>query len=438
MRMIARRSHLVQCGRIFGRLIGMNKEVKRIYLDHAAATPLDPHVREKMAPFLELEFGNPSGLHQEGVRARRAIEEARETVATLSGAHASEIIFTGSGTESTNLAIDGVVGSYRASHPGVIPHIVTTSIEHHAVLEPIRRLVKERKVTVDVLPVDVEGRVHSDQVMKVLRPETALVAVMYANNEIGSIQPIAEIAKGIRKWKKAHGAPSRERTESTLPSYPYFFTDACQVANYCAIQVEQLGVDLMAVNSSKIYGPKGVGLLFMRRGAMLLPQIIGGGQEGGMRAGTENVAGIVGFAEAFRVASESHEEESARLTLLRDEFARLILGRIPGAVVNGGMKERLPNNLNVTIPEADHEFLAIALDARGVACSTKSACNELDAEISHVLQALRDAGDGASSSPAAGLRFSLGRSTTREDMLMTVEILGDVVETLVVPTRSSA
>lgn len=412
--------------------------MKRIYLDHAAGAPLDPCVRAKMVPYLDTVFGNPSGLHKEGGEARRAIGEARGMIAGLLGAHAPEIVFTGSGTESANLAIKGIVDQYCLTHPGVVPHIITSAIEHHAVLEPIHRLSESGIVTVDVLPVDSEGHIHPEQIAKVLRSETVLVAIMYANNEIGTVQPIGEIAKVIRKWKKAHGAPSRERPESTLPSYPYLYTDACQAGNYYALNTERLGVDLMTINSAKLYGPKGMGLLFLRRGLAIAPQMIGGGQEGGMRAGTENVPGIVGFAEALQIAVESHEAETDRLTPLRNEFARLILERIPRAVINGSMNKRLPNNLNITIPEADHEFLAIALDARGIACSTKSACNELDAETSHVLQALRIGEEGETKIPPAGLRFSLGRSTTREDIVTTVEILGDIVDTLVVSPRPTA
>jgi len=419
-------------------LVHIESIMKRIYLDHAAGAPLDAHVLVKMTPYFDGEFGNPSGLHQEGVHARRAVEAARGVIATVLGAHEDEIIFTGSGTESVNLAVEGVVDAYRSAHSQIVPHIITSTIEHHAVLEPIRRLVERGEVTADFLPVDRDGRIHPEQVTRALRPETVLIAIMYANNEIGTVQPIAEIAKVIRKWKKAHGAPSRERPESTLPSYPYFFTDACQAGNYLSLQVERLGVDMMTINSAKLYGPKGVGLLFVRRGVVLLPQLIGGGQERGMRAGTENVPGIVGFAEALRVAVELQDAESARLTQLRDEFARLLSERIPRAIINGGMEERLPNNLNVTIPGADHEFLAIALDARGIACSTKSACNELDAETSHVLQALRNAEETVSNIPPSGLRFSLGRTTTIEDIQYTVRMLGEIVDTLVVSLERGA
>lgn len=427
----------------------------RIYLDYAAAAPLDGRVADRMAPFGELAFGNPNAIHEEGRIARKAVDEARAIIANILHARPQEIVFTGSGTESANLAISGVVSSeqcavcrnskdrnsvlpvhcsLRTDHS--LPHVITSVVEHHAVLEPIRDLEARGLITVTYLPVDAGGRVDPRAVFAALCPETVLVSIMYANNEIGTIQPIAAIAKAIRKWKKEHGGATRETREGMRPSYPYFHTDACQAGNYLSLDTQKLGVDMMTINASKVYGPKGVGALFVREGVLLAPEIRGGGQERGIRAGTENVAGIVGFARALEIAQSIREEESARLTEIRDHFAALIRERLPEAVINGTMDDRLPNNMNVTITSADHEFLAIALDERGIACSTKSACDERDAETSHVLEALRSAQteqglpDGALAK--AGLRFSMGRDTKVEDIECVIDTLCGIVDKLVV------
>ncbi|MDO8521219.1 MAG: cysteine desulfurase family protein [bacterium] len=437
--------------------------MKRIYFDHAAATPVDPRVLRAMEPFWAGDFANPGAIHKEGVAAKKAAEEARAKIATLLGIHVDEIVFTGSATESANLALFGAVESWRRSHPNETPHIIVSAIEHDAVLEPARKL-EETGVLVTWLPVDVRGIVRLDVLKKSLTKNTVLVSVMYANNEIGTIQPIREIAKILRKWKKEVRGVTRDRKSEKEANfsevaplkaeerpqaandarYPLFHTDSTQAANYCDMNIPRLGVDLLTMNAAKIYGPKGIGLLALLRNIPLKPQIVGGGHEGGRRAGTENVPGIVGFAEAFRVTQEMREKESERLILLRDhavgELKKIsetqdwrkntrsgleevspkarpcIFSQAPCPIliINGDEVLRLPNNINFSVPGVDHEFLALQLDAKGFAVATKSACNENDAETSHVLTALRKA-DGTTF-PKSGIRLSFGRSTTKKEV----------------------
>ena len=281
--------------------------MKRVYLDHAAATPVDPHVAKTMEPFLSLQFGNAGGLYEEGRVAKKALDGARESIAHMIGARAEEIIFTSGGTESDNLAIFGVAGTIK--QPAPRGHIITTSFEHHAVLNSCQQLEKEG-FDVTYLDVGAEGIVDPDDVKKALRLETMLVSIMYANNEIGTIQPIYEIAKIIQEYRAQNKS-----------AYPYFHTDACQAADYLNINVYDLGVDLMTINASKIYGPKGIGMLYRKMGTPLKPMIVGGGQEMRMRGGTENIQLIVGFAKALQIAQETRVEEAKRLVDLRNECA---------------------------------------------------------------------------------------------------------------------
>jgi cysteine desulfurase len=275
--------------------------------------------------------------------------------------------------------------------------------------------LKAHGVEVQLLPINPNGIVVVDELKKLINQNTVLVSVMYANNEIGTIQPIREIAKIIREKRKTLWGARKEQV-----MYPYFHTDACQATNYLNVNVVQLGVDLLTINAAKIYGPKGVGLLYARRGVSLSPVIVGGGQEHGLRAGTENVPLIIGFARALSVAQEIRELERARLFDLREQLLTGIRSAYPNVIVNGDMDHRLPNNLNISIANIDHEHAVIALDALGIATSTKSACNELDAEISHVLHALREA-EGDLSLPQSGIRLSLGRTTTTDDIKRTTE-----------------
>ena len=433
-------------------IMGMKK---RTYMDHASATPIDPRVRRAMEPFLALQFGNPSAIHKEGVLVRGAVESARANIATLLGVHADEIIFTGSATESANLAVFGAVTAWQKTHPGRTPHVVVSAIEHDAVLLPVRKLEESgvRVTRVSVLP---SGIVNLSVIKGAIDTDTVLVSVMYANNEIGTVQPIQDIAKIIRKWKKDVRGVTRIGVPEGDERYPLFHTDATQAVNYCSMHIPRLGVDLLSMNAAKIYGPKGIGLLFVLRGTPIAPIIFGGGHEGGRRGGTENVPGIIGFAEALRITRAMMKKETARLTLLRDH-AVSELKKIPGLLINGSESERLANNINFSLPHIDpsstagadypssrtefatghsgagHELLALQLDAKGFAVATKSACNETDASASHVLLALRKAEPpavpahrgqaGGTNAPTSGIRLSFGRETVKKDINAFLDVL---------------
>src|SRR3989338_6909050 len=399
-----------------------NIKTKRIYMDNAAAAPMDKCVKKAMEPYWTENFGNPNALYKEGLIARNAVETAREDIAKIIGARAKEIIFTNGGTESDNLAIFGVarvmtggsgkLTSLRTDEEGnpteakfpnsslssvSRPHIITTKFEHHAVLNSCKQLEKEG-FEVTYLGVGKEGVVNPKDVAKALRPETILVSIMYANNEIGTVQPIREVAKVISTFKKngggkllslrtdEEGNPTESKFSSSV--FPYFHIDACQAPSYLDINVERLGVDLMTINGSKIYGPKGIGLLYAKNGIKLEPLLYGGEQERKLRPGTENVPAIAGLAEALKIADKDREKESTRLVKLRDYFIGRLLGEIPKTILNGHPTQRLPNNINVSILDAEGESIVLYLDEAGVACSTGSACTSESLEPSHVIMAI--------------------------------------------------
>ncbi|MBI2122514.1 MAG: cysteine desulfurase [Candidatus Sungbacteria bacterium] len=413
----------------------MNQKVKKIYLDYAATTPLDPLVKKAMEPYLTDDFGNPSSIHSLGRAAKVALEDARKTVARVFHCRSSEIIFTGSGTESINLAILGTAHFYSnvLKNIGIEHgHLITTKIEHHAVLNSVQVLEKEG-LEITYLGVDKNGWVDPKKLKAALRPDTILVSVMYANNEIGTIEPIVEISKIIKDFRREVGIRNKELGKQEKPiihnslfMLPVFHVDACQAAGYSDLNVEKLGVDLMSVNGSKIYGPKGVGALYVRSGVKLEPIIYGGGQEQNLRSGTENVAGIVGFAKALEIAQEMKEKEGARLEKLRDYFVREVLKLIPDAVLNGDPEKRLPNNVNISISGVEGDAAVLYLDEKGIAISTGSACSSVSIEPSHVILAL-----GRSREYALGsLRFSFGRAITKKDLDYTLKSLAEVVNLL--------
>lgn len=382
---------------------------KRIYMDYASTTPLDPRVFKAMLPYFGKKFGNPSSFHVEGVEAKKVLEAARKSVGLILNARAAEIIFTGGGTESNNLAIFGICGHLMSTEDAVdirCPqiHIVTTNIEHSSVLEPIREL-EQRGVLVSYVPVETNGIVDPRKIAAALRPETVLVSVGYANNEIGTIQPIREISKII------HAHNLKISKSRNLPAV--FHSDASQATLYLDCSVERLGVDLLTLDGHKMYGPKGVGILYVRRSVTLVPMLFGGGQERGLRSITENVPLIVGFAKAFEIAAASREKESARLTALRDFCHSHILQNVgmTEVVINGDMKERLPNNINISIPGLDTEFALLKFDAAGIACSTKSSCLGSEGG-SYVVRAL----GGGEARATSTLRFTFGRQTTKKDI----------------------
>lgn len=393
--------------------------MKTIYLDHAAATPMHPEVVEAMRPYMTEFYGNPSSFHRVGLDAKRAVDEARKTIAELLHAHADEILFTSGGTESDNMAVLGIPRFYTKKlrelmGTDVIPHVITSQIEHHAVLEPLLALEKRGEIALTQLAPDSYGMIHPKQIKEALKPETVLVSIMTANNEIGTINPIADIGRVLLAWRKE---------QKTI--YPFFHSDACQATGALDLNVEQSHVDLLTINGSKMYGPKGVGALFLRRGVRVDPLTIGGGQERGMRAGTEAVSQIVGLAKAFELAQASREEESKRLITLRDFLTEGLL-KIPKTRLNGHPTERLPNSVNVSFLDIEGEACMLYLDAKGIMCSTGSACASTSLDPSHVILAT-----GLSYEAAHGaMRFTLGASTTKEDIDYVLKELPPIIEML--------
>lgn len=392
---------------------------KLIYLDHAATTPMDPEVLKAMQPYFTERFGNPSSFHTMGMQAKDAMQEAREQLASLIGAHEDEILFTSGGTESNNVALMGVVHAHTSLLKqkfglDAIPHVVTSSIEHHAVLEPLLHLQKLKQIELTVIPVDRQGLIDLQAVKEALKPTTILVSIMMANNEIGTIEPVADIGRVILAWRKE---------QKTI--YPFLHSDACQAAGYLDLNVEKSHVDLLTLNGSKIYGPKGVGLLFVRRGVKLAPFLIGGGQQRGIRSGTENVPGIIGLAKALELVQAKREGESARLAVLRDKLTEGLLA-IPKTILNGHLTERLPNSVNVSFLDIEGEAAVLYLDAQGVMASTGSACASASLDPSHVILAT-----GLSYEAAHGsIRFTLGKDTTEADIEYVINIMPGIVEKL--------
>ncbi len=389
-----------------------------IYLDHAATTPTDERVIKAMLPFFNQQFANPSALYQPGRQAALAVKTAREKVAKILGTTNEEIIFTAGGTESDNLAIFGIANHFIGQEQNY--HLITTKIEHSAVLNSFRALEK-RGFQVTYLPVNKFGLVNPQEVMKALRPNTVLVSIMYANNEIGTIQPISEIARIIKNYRHIQQIDKI----SAQPFYPIFHTDACQAAEYLNLKVDKLGVDLMTLNGSKIYGPKQIGVLYKRKKIVLKPILYGGDQEFKLRPGTQNVAAIVGFAEALALAEKNKNRESKRLERLRDYFIKKILD-IPDTMLNGHPQKRLPNNVNVTFKYVEGESVMLMLDAQEIYVSTGSACHSLSLEPSHVILAIGQPPEYAHGS----MRFTMGRSTTKKDIDKVLKVLPEAINRL--------
>jgi cysteine desulfurase len=408
-----------------------------LYFDNAATTQVDPRVLEVMEPYFLKRFGNPGSMHSQGLDGKDALEKAREKVAGFFNCSADEIVFTGSGTESINMALKGVAYSMKgrlnfgAKTPTNISsmtknppephssstqdsssskiekygHIITQKTEHHAVLE-VCEFLKKEGFEVTYLDVDVQGLIRLDDLKAAIRDDTILVSIMYANNEIGTIQPISEIA-GICREKGVK-----------------FHTDACQATGYLDMDVKNLGVDLMSVNGSKMHGPKGVGALYVKTGTPMVPLIHGGGQENRLRSGTENVPLIVGFSKALEIVEEEKEKEVARLTELRDYFIRELTSRIPKSFLNGHSVKRLPNNVNVSFLDVEGEAILLYLDQYGICASTGSACTSKTLDPSHVILALGRPYEAAHGS----IRFSLGRYSTKEGIDKVLDVLPGVVE----------
>jgi len=370
----------------------------RIYLDHNATTAVDPAVLDAMLPYFSSDFGNASSIHTFGQRARAAVETAREQVAALLNARPQEIVFTSGGTESDNHAVFGVAQALLPVRPGT--HIIATTIEHEAVLNTCQFLEKQG-VALTYLPVNRDGLINVDDLRHALRPETVLITVMHANNELGTIQPLAEIG--------------RVAAEADV----YFHSDAVQSAGKIPVDVKALQLDLLSISGHKFYAPKGIGALFIKSGTRLRQLLYGGHHQRGFRPGTENVAGIVGLGKAAELARLSLEKDAARISRLRDTLEQSILSRVPDSRVNSVNAPRTPNTTNILFPGLEGEALVIALDLKGLACSTGAACSSGAVEPSHVLTAI-----GLSASEArASIRFSLGRHTTESEISAALEIV---------------
>ena len=377
--------------------------MRRIYLDYAATTPTHPEVVKAMLPYFTEEFGNPSSIHSYGQEAKGAMEEVRAKVADLIGARSEEIVFTSGGTEADNFALKGVAFANESKGN----HIITSSIEHHAVIET-GKFLQRRGFKVTYLPVDEYGLVDPEDVRKAITGKTILISVMHANNEVGTVEPIAEIGK------------------ITKEAGIYFHTDAVQTVGHILVDVNELGVDLLSISAHKLYGPKGTGALYIRKGTKLVSFKHGGEQERRRRASTENVPGIVGFGKAAELAQQEMSEEAKRLTYLRNQLVSGLLERIDHTRLNGHPVNRLPNNVNISVDYVEGESMLLNLDLEGICASTGSACSSSSLEPSHVLLAM-----GFSHEQAHGsLRFSLGKWTTEEEIGQVLDILPRIVAKL--------
>lgn len=377
--------------------------MKRIYMDYAATTPTLPEVMEAMQPYFHEKYGNPSSIHSMGEQAQDAVEAARAKVALLVGCSSDDVVFTAGGTEADNHAIKGVAFASRDKGN----HIITTSIEHHAVLKPCNFL-KGVGFEVTIVPVDKYGMVDPDDIRRAITGKTVLVSVMHANNEIGTIQPIEDVGRITREMGVC------------------FHVDAVQTAGHLPIDVEKMGVDLLSVSAHKLYGSKGIGMLYIRPGTRIVPLLHGGEQEHGRRAGTDNVPGMVGFGRAAEIARQEMDREALTVAGYRDRVIHAILNHIDDAYLNGHPVMRLPNNINFSFDFIEGESILMYLDAEGICASTGSACSSASSEPSHVLTAIGMPVERARGS----VRFTLGRWTEDEDIDKLIEILPRIVEKL--------
>lgn len=389
--------------------ISLKKGKKKIYMDHAAATPVDSAVFDAMKPYFSTVYANPSALHKSGVASRNAIEAARKSVAKALQTEPYTITFTAGSTEGNNMAVLGLA----RKHASIGKHIISARTEHQSVLQPLAQLEREG-FEITYVPVDNAGRVTVNDIVAVIRPDTTLITLMYANNEIGTVTPIAEIGKAVLKHRKQNKS-----------QYPYFHTDATQAINYLDINVERLHVDIMTFNAAKIYGPKGVGAMYKRKGVEIEPIVFGGGHEDGLRSGTENTPAIVGLAASLEMVRKDWEKESDRLADLQALFMKKLSETFPDMLMNGPEvgADRLPNNIHGSFAGLEGEQIALYLDAEGVECSTTSACESEKGSASHVLAAC-----GISQDMATGaVRFTLGRSTTQNEVETAVTAVEKVI-----------
>jgi cysteine desulfurase len=379
-----------------------------IYLDHAATTPVDPVVFDAMKPYFTDKAFNPSATYEAARQVKREFEAARASLAHYLGVRGSELIFTAGGTEANNLAINGIMQQYPDGE------IIVSSVEHDSVLMAANQYKSVQA------PVGENGRIDLAQLEQCITDHTVLVSIQYANNEVGTVQPLKEIAQLIAKKRTERAAKSSTQNARPL----YFHTDACQAPAYLDIHVSRLGVDLLTINASKIYGPKQIGCLFVKSGIILQPQILGGGQERGLRSGTENVPAVIGFVKALELVQERRHEETKRVKQLQDYFLEQLNEHLPTIQINGSLKHRLANNVHITIPGYDNETLMMQLDDKGVICAVGSACSASNEEPSHVLKAMGMSDAAAQSS----LRFTMGKSTTKEDITYVIRCLTELVK----------
>lgn len=382
---------------------------KRVFLDYASTTPVLKEVELEMEKVRKNLYLNPSALYTEALSSKEALSYARKKIADIISAQKDDIVFTSGGTESNNLAILGVFEAHKKD--GFIPHFITISIEHPSVLEVFNE-IKKRGGEVTILPVNENGIVSAHNIREAIKENTVLVSVMYANNEIGTIQPINEISKTIKDF--------RRKNNTVLP---YFHSDVCQTPSYLDLNVLRLGVDIMTVDGIKIYGPRGSGFLYVRGGVSINPILFGGGQEKGLRSGTENVESAVGLATALEKVTGSREKESQRLLVIRDYAIKNILENFEGAKLNGSQMERLPNNINICFPKMDAEFTVIALDVNGICASYSSSCRTLKEDSSsYVISSI-----GREDCSLSSLRFTLGRGTKKSDIDYLIKVLKKIV-----------
>ena len=387
----------------------MNDSSRLIYMDHAATTPVRPEVLDAMLPYFSANFGNPSGIYTLAQESQKAIDGARETVAETLDARMSEIVFTSGGTESDNTAIRGAALALASTGR----HIITTSIEHHAVLHTCHSL-EQYGFDVTYLPVDAAGLIDPDDVGRAINDETTLVSVMYANNEIGVVEPISEIADVVKSEARRRGR--------TIVMH----TDAVQAAGYLDLSAKSLGVDMLSLSAHKFQGPKGSGVLYIRRGTPFEAQQTGGGQERQRRSGTENVPSVVGMAKALRLAESERSDTVTRVKSLRDRIVEAMLERLDGVRLNGHPARRLPNNVNLSFDRVEGEPILLGLDLAGISASSGSACSSASLEPSHVLTAL-----GLTAEQAQGsLRLTLGNDNTEEDVDYLLDVLPGLVQKL--------
>ncbi|MSP78076.1 MAG: cysteine desulfurase [Dehalococcoidia bacterium] len=387
----------------------MAEPAKAVYVDHAATTPMRPEVLQAMMPYFTTYFGNPSSIYNLAQESRKAVDIAREQVAKVLGCRASEVVFTSGGTESDNAAIKGASMALRQTGN----HIITSAIEHHAVLHACQQM-EQLGFEVTVLPVDKWGLVDPQAIAKAITDRTVLVSVMYANNEIGTVEPIEEIGVAVKSEAKRLGR--------TI----VYHTDAVQAAGYLSLDVRKLGVDMLSLSAHKFYGPKGVGLLYVRRGTPFVPLLTGGGQERERRSGTENVPGIVGASLALMLAEQEREQVSRQCLALRQRLIAGIQERVPNVLLNGHPDKRLPNNINFSFPGIEGEPVLLGLDLAGISASSGSACSTSSLEPSHVLTAIGRPADVARSS----LRLTLGSDNTEDDVVRILDTLPALVRRL--------